>query len=236
MLLGEVAERDVHADLDGACRGLLDSGQAAQQARLAGAVLADHSDAVATARLDPHRAKHLLRAVGDRDRVDVERDVARSSRGRQLQGDLLVAPVHSRAIVLHPADTPVERLSGLGALLGLASHRVGELAQALDLSFLLGVRLLGLGGVELELGREGAVVALVLAEATIGEVQHLGNGLVEQVEVVAHHEDGALERVELVDEPALGGKVEVVRGLIQDHDLGLLEEEPHDVHPTALPS
>ena len=58
--------------------------------------------------------------------------------------------------------------------------------------------------------------------------------LVEQLEVVAHDEDGAVEAGQLVEQPPLGRAVEVVGRLVEDHQLGLLEEHPHEVDPAAL--
>ncbi len=65
-------------------------------------------------------------------------------------------------------------------------------------------------------------------------MQHLGDGVVEQVQVVAHHEQCAGEAGQLVEQPALGRAVEVVGRLVEDEQLGLLEEHAHQVDPPAL--
>ena len=54
------------------------------------------------------------------------------------------------------------------------------------------------------------------------------------LQVVAHDEERAVEARQLVEQPALGGTVEVVRRLVEDHQLGLLEEHAHEVDATAL--
>ncbi len=82
----------------------------------------------------------------------------------------------------------------------------------------------------LELG----VVPLPLGHVLVRDVEHLGDGLVQQLEVVAHHEERAVEASQLVEQPALGRTVEVVRRLVEDHEVGLLEEHPHEVDATAL--
>ena len=51
---------------------------------------------------------------------------------------------------------------------------------------------------------------------------------------MAHDQDGPGEALELVEQPALRRPVEVVGRLVQDHQLGLLEEDPHEVDPAPL--
>ena len=53
---------------------------------------------------------------------------------------------------------------------------------------------------------------------------------------MAHDEERAGEARQLIEQPPLGGTVEVVRGLVEDHQIGLLEEHPHEVDPAALPA
>ena len=68
----------------------------------------------------------------------------------------------------------------------------------------------------------------------VRDVEHLGDRLVEQLEVVADDEEGTVEARQLVEQPALGRAVEVIRRLVEDHQVGLLEEHAHEVHATAL--
>ncbi len=86
----------------------------------------------------------------------------------------------------------------------------------------------------LVLGLELGVVALPLGEPLVRDVQHLGDGMVEQLQVVAHDEQRAPEAGELVEQPTLGRPVEVVGGLVEDHELGLLEEHADEVDPAPL--
>ena len=91
------------------------------------------------------------------------------------------------------------------------------------------MRLVGLlGGLEL------GVVPLPLGHVLVRDVEDLGDGLVEQLEVVADDEERAVEASQLIEQPALGRAVEVVRRLVEDHQVGLLEEHPHEVDPPAL--
>ena len=86
----------------------------------------------------------------------------------------------------------------------------------------------------LVLGLELRVVALPLGEPLVRNVQHLGDGMVEQLQVVAHDEQRAPEAGELVEQPTLSRPVEVVGGLVEDHELGLLKEHAHEVDPASL--
>ena len=135
---------------------------------------------------------------------------------------------------LHPLDPLVERLGLAGPLLGAGPHGVGQRREPLDLALLELGRALALGLVGLVQRLELRVVALPLGQALVRDVQHLGDGLVEQLQVVAHDEEGAGEARQLVEQPALGRAVEVVRRLVEDHQLGLLEEHAHEVDPAAL--
>ncbi len=53
---------------------------------------------------------------------------------------------------------------------------------------------------------------------------------------MAHDEQRAPEAGELVEQPTLSRPVEVVGGLVEDHELGLLEEHAHEVDPASLPA
>ena len=65
-------------------------------------------------------------------------------------------------------------------------------------------------------------------------MQHLVDRPVEKPDVVGDEQNGPAEPLELVHQPTLGRPVEVVGGLVEDHGVGTLEEDPHEVHPAAL--
>ena len=88
--------------------------------------------------------------------------------------------------------------------------------------------------VRLQLHQVGGVGALELVEAAVGQVQHLVDGPVEQLQVVGDHQDGPGEALELLHQPPLGRQVEVVGGLVEDHGVRALEEDPDQVDPAAL--
>ena len=145
-----------------------------------------------------------------------------------------LAPVHLGARGLQPLDSLVEGLGLACALLGAGPHGVGQRREPLDLALLELRGALTLGLVRLVLRLELRVVALPLGQSLVRDVQHLGDRLVEQLQVVADDEQRAGEAAQLVEEPALGGAVEVVGRLVEDHQLGLLEEHPHQVDAAPL--
>ena len=65
-------------------------------------------------------------------------------------------------------------------------------------------------------------------------MEHLVDRPVEQLEVVGDDQDGTREPLELLHQPPLGRKVEMVGGLVEDHGVGPLEEDPDQVDPSAL--
>ena len=66
------------------------------------------------------------------------------------------------------------------------------------------------------------------------EVEHAGDGLVEQVEVVADHEQGAPVVPQEVEQPVLGVGVEVVGGLVEQEQVAAGEEDADQLDPAAL--
>ena len=184
--------------------------------------------------VERHVREHLVAAVADGQLAHLEGDGAgaRRDRERELAGSL--ALVDLRAPRLHPLDFPVERLGLARPLLGAGPHGVGQRREALDLARLELGRALALGLVGLTERLELRVVALPLGQPLVGDVEHLGDRLVEQPEVVAHDQEGAGEASQLVEQPPLGGTVEMVRRLVEDHQVGLLEQHAHQVDPAAL--
>jgi hypothetical protein len=123
---------------------------------------------------------------------------------------------------------------GLRRLGGLGAEAVDEGLEPLDLG-LLGRRHLpqpdlvrGAGLLVLAVG------ALVLDHVPLIEVQHARDRLIEQVEVVRHHEQGPAVAAEEAHEPLLGVGVEVVGGLVEDEDVAAGEEDARQLDPAAL--
>ena len=85
-----------------------------------------------------------------------------------------------------------------------------------------------------ELDDVGRVGALEFLKSPVGQMEHLVDRPVEKPDVVGDEQDGSSETLELVHQPTLGRPVEVVGGLVEDHGVGRLEKDPHEVHPAAL--
>jgi hypothetical protein len=65
-------------------------------------------------------------------------------------------------------------------------------------------------------------------------MEDLGDDTVQQLEVVADDEHGPREARQLPREPALGGEIEMVGGLVQYQGVRTAEEHPYDVDPPTL--
>ena len=191
-------------------------------------------DVVAATGVEVDVAEHLVAPVAHAELGDLERDGSRARRHRQLELARPLPLVDPGPCRLHPFDPLVELLRLARPLLRAGPHGVGQGAEALDLALLELGGALALGQVRLVLGLELGVVALPLGEALVRDVQHLGDGVVQQLEVVAHDEERAGEAGQLVEQPPLGRAVEMVRRLVEDHQLGLLEQDAHQVDPAAL--
>ena len=152
----------------------------------------------------------------------------------QPEGALLLALVHLGLRRLEPLDPLVEGLGDPGPAVGAAPHRVGQGGEPLDLPALEQCRPLPLALVGLELDHVGRVGPLELVQPAVGQVEHLVDRAVEQLEVVGDDQDGPGEALELLHQPPLGREVEVVGGLVEDHGVRPLEEDPDQVDPAAL--
>ena len=135
--------------------------------------------------------EHGRAAVGLGQAVRLEHDPARVGRRREpdLVAALLGRPGDGRG--LQPRHPLVERLGHPGPLGRLVAHGVGQGAEPAD----LGLLAVGQPGQAHLVGGPGGAVlgvgALVLDHLALVEVQDPGDGLVEQVEVVADDQQGA---------------------------------------------
>ena len=85
--------------------------------------------------------------------------------------------------------------------------------------------------------RVRALVLDQLADGLVGftvEVEHPGDGLVEQVEVVADDEQGAPVVAQEVEQPVAGVGVEVVGGLVEQEQVAAAEQDAGQLEAPAL--
>ena len=162
-----------------------------EQGRLAGAVLAQKTIAVARADKPSHVREHLLgRAIGIRiagvhvDHVD----------------NLLAQAAHRQALelqlVAHGRHVGDELASGIHAKLGLGGARLGAAAQPRELlARHVATAFLGNGGHAVALHAlqdVGRVAALEGVDLSVVDLPHAGADLVQEPAVVRDHEHGAL--------------------------------------------
>ena len=209
--------------------GLLLAGDHPEQRRLAGAVGADHAD-------DP--------AARQRERQVLDQQLVAEALAQPLGLDDDVAEVRRRRDVdLHLVELDVallrdERLEVRQArlLLGLAALRV--LAHPLELGGDRALaRLLGalLQRQALLLLLEPArVVALVGDAAAAVELEDPAGDVVEEVAIVGDRDDRALVLGEVRLQPRDRLGVEVVRGLVEQQQVGRAEQQPAQRDAAAL--
>ena len=220
-VLLDVGELDRLADLDLAVVGLLLADQHLEQRRLAGAVGADDADdAVARQRerqvvdQDP-----VAEALGQLLRLDDDAAQARARRDLDLLEVELAELVGLRGHLLVPGEARLALgLAGLGA----GAHPLQLLLEPLGALGVLGALDLQAGGLGLQVG---GVVALVGVGAAAVELEDPLGHVVEEVPVVGDGDDGAGVLLEVLLEPRHALGVEVVGGLVEEQQVGRLEQQ-----------
>mmetsp|Transcript_89488 Transcript_89488/g.213850 ORF Transcript_89488/g.213850 Transcript_89488/m.213850 type:complete len:210 (-) Transcript_89488:775-1404(-) len=155
-------------------------------------------------------------------------------------------PIHAMAlelelhhVVLHLLHEPVESVDaelvlhqGLGLLLGLAL-----LLQGLQLVLLLLVFFVQ-GGPLLSVHLlKGRVVPSVVHQLSVLQVHDVSADAVEEVRVVGHHDHRMRVLLrEVVVQPQDSVQIQVVRGLVQDDDVGLHQHQRRKGDPRFLAS
>ena len=225
-------EREPHrlAALHLAGVGLQVAGEQPHEGRLARAVHADERDPVA--RAEPPRDVPQERTVaeGERHVVGLEHLVAQAG-AREAQQLRRVARLG------HVGD---ERVGGLDAELRLRRPRGRPATQPGELlADEHPAALVAHGGdpVALRAGEDvGRVAALVLVHAPVDDLPRRGADRVEEPAVVRHDQQRAAARREMAREPVDPLDVEVVRRLVQEQQLGAVEERAGQRDPAALPA
>jgi hypothetical protein len=206
------------------------SGEQSHQGGLARAVHADERDPVA--RAEPPRDVAQEGTVAERERhvVGLEHLVAqaRAREPQQLRG------------VARLGDVGDERVGGLDAELRLRRPGGRPAAQPGELlAHEHAAALVAHGGdpVALRAGENvGRVAALVLVHAAVDDLPGRGADRVEEPAVVRHDQQRAAARREMAGEPVDPLDVEVVRRLVEEQQLGAVEERVGQRDPAALPA
>ena len=218
-----------HADGPGV--GLLLAHEHPEERRLAGAVRTD----------DPHDA-----ARRQPEREVLEEQLVTEALREVLRIDHLVAEGTARRDedldVLIPHRRLLRRELLVGRHAGLALRLTG-LRRHPDPLELLRERLLAGGGLlllELEprplLLEPRRIVALEGDAAAMIDLEDPLRDVVEEVPVVGHRHDGALVFGEVSLEPVDTLRIEVIRGLVEQQEIGLLQQEPAEGNAPPLPA
>ena len=239
VLLRVVADVDVVTEVELAEVRVGLAREDSQQAGLAGTVQAEHEQPIAAADIERDVLEHRRAAVGLRQTV---RGDDRGTTGRRI-GELhpqrAIALVDVHALRLEPDDVLFlavrhRRLGGLGA---------EAIDDGLDAGDLLGLQHRLLGEALLVVRPRRAVLAVRalvlddLADRFLGgsiEVQHTSDRLVEQVEVVADHQQRAAVGAQELQQPRLGVDVEVVGRLVEQQHVGAGEQDARELDAAPL--
>jgi hypothetical protein len=221
LVLGEVADRQAMA-LDPTSRDRRDfSCQGLDQRRLARAVRSKQAEPRPGTQRKLDGACHRAAVVPEHGILEREQRV----RCAQGLGELEV----ERRIDVRGRDTlePIERLQAtlrLTCLRRLGAKPLDERRHVCDLALLLLVERLLHGQPRCALHFESAVIAGVQRERRPLEVRDVRHCTVEEVTVVRYQQQRAAVCGEPLFEPDDGVEVEVIRGLVEQHQVGSTDQ------------
>ena len=236
--LGQVAalHRGAHADLP--LVGPLLPHQDLDEGGFAGAVVPQQGAALAPHHLQVHPGEQGALAEGFGQPLDGEHlippelPLPEADLHLPLPGGPVGGP--------HPLDA---LLHGLGPLEDLVVARIGPdpqllggLLQLLDLGLLLLILLQLLLVAALLLHHIEAVIAGVELRLPLLDLDDPVHHPVQEPAVVGDRQHRALELVQILLQPLGGLQVQVVGGLVQQQDVGVLQDQPAQVHPGLLPA
>src|SRR6188472_3078483 len=230
LVLREVRGLDAVAQLELPLDRLAAAEKRLQERRLSRAVRADERHVLPA--LDGERDVREKRLVAGRelDALGLDHDPAAALRLQELEAEALGAareqvdlPAQLGALLLEAADMRQLRLRALGELL-LVAEALDEALEAGDVD-VDALRLRGGGG------EAGCLLAapVVPRAGEVGrasglELEHGGRDGVEEPAVVRDEDDGRVDRLQLALEPLETRDVEVVRGLVEEQEVGIAAE------------
>ena len=214
----------------------LAAGQHIQQRGLSRAVLAQQSDALAPLAPQIHILKQPLLAEGLADALDLQYLVALELPALEprlqpprLRG--LRRGPHTFNALLHAEGPLVQRVV---AHEGPQVHLLRRLFQLRDLRLLLQVLLHTLLIPPFLLDGIKAVISAVKLRFSALYLDDPRHGPVQEIPVMADGQHRAPEPPQIPLQPLRGLQVQMVRGLVQQQDVRILQNEPSQVHPGLL--
>ena len=115
-------------------------------------------------------------------------------------------------------------------------HLLGGLFQLPDLGLLLHVLLHALLIAPLLFHGVEAVIPAVKLRLAVQDLYDAGDGAVEKVAVMGDGDDGAAKFGDVLLQPHGGLQIQMVRRLVQQEDVRVLQNEAAKVHPRLLPA
>ena len=227
-LLGEVADLHGGADVHGAAVRRQFPGDQVEQGGLAGAVAAHDADPVAAQQVVGEAADDgpAVKGLGNIPQLDDLLPQAAGGR-RHLHGFIRL-----RRVLVQQGLIPLDPLLGLGGPGSAAPHDPLPLhpedGLALALTGLRHFRAL------LPQLQVLGVVGLVVVQLPPGELRDVVHHPLQEVAVVGHHDEAALEPAEPVLQPRHHLAVQVVGGLVQDQYVRRVDEGRRQGHPLPL--
>ena len=225
----DIAELHRFADRDIAIVGLFLAGDQFEQCRLARAVRPDHADDAAGWQAEGQVLEQQLVAIGLGQALGLDH-LAAKPLGR-LDQDLRLA---GRAVFLG-FDQLVERLD---PRLGFGLARLGALADpfqlvgdGLLLALVLALFLFEPLRLLIEIGR---IITFVDKVAAAIELEDPVDDIVEEIAVMGDEDDVARIVDQMLFEPGDAFGVQMVRRLVEQQDIGLVEQQTAQCHAAAL--
>src|SRR5947209_1292063 len=168
--------------------------------------------------------------VARNDAACLQDDVAAALRPPKLQADGLFL-----SHALDALETVQPLLPPAGFLIALArTVSPNELLGLRDVSLLRVVFLLpALLALCFEL-EVSTIRCLVRGDVMEGELQRPHGDAIEQVAIVRDDDKGPLQVAEIALQPLHGGNIKVVRGLVEEENIGILKQRAGEVGPRAL--
>ena len=223
VVLGEIGLAGGHAPLVGALVRLHLAGQDLEQGGLRELVAAHEGDLVVVSQDEGDVVQHLHAVDGLGDALYGQHLVADLAVRTEIDVRIFAAGgTQLLQLDFFQGLFPGGRLAGLGSVGGETGD---EFLQLLDLLLLLLVGLLHLPDHQLAGLVPEIIVSGVELNLAIVDVRDLGTDLIQEIAVVGDHNDGVREIDQELLQPGDGVQIQVVRGLVEQQDVGISKQE-----------
>ncbi len=236
--LGQIAHLDRGAEADAPLVGALLLEQDLQQGGFARAVVPQQGDALAPQHLQLQAGEQGVLPIGLGHPLQGEEDVPPELGGLEPPGQIALLPglvggAHPLDALLHGEGPLVELVV---AHEGPQVHLVRRLGELGDLGLLLLILLEPLLIAALPLHHIEAVVAGVELRLALVQGDDPVHAAVQEIAVMGDGEHRAPEAGHIVLQPLHRMEIQVVGGLVQQQDVGVLQNQPAQVDPGLLPA